>query len=327
MIAPMTVKTPKICQILAFFGFIAFGSPVISQQYVSIGTGSVAGVYYPAGGAICRLMNLARSTTGFRCVVDSTEGSIANINEIRAGNLEFGVVQSDWQFHAYNGSSIFSGPGAFTDLRAVFSIHPEPFTLVVREHQKINIFEDLRGKRVNIGNSGSGQRATLEVVLNAFDMTISDFSSWTDLTPDKMVEAICNDEIDALVYTVGHPATALTEATSLCDLRIVSVLGKPIDDLIAQNPFYRKVTIPSGTYKGNDDDAITFGVGATLVTTKDVPEVIVYTLVREVFDNIDDFRRMHPTFRNLNEIEMISDGLTAPLHTGALKYYRERGWK
>ena len=299
--------------------------PFISQQYVSIGTGSVTGVYYPAGGAICRLMNLTRKNTGFRCIADATQGSVANIEALRGGEIQFGVVQSDWQFHAYAGSSIFAGKGAFEELRSVFSLHPEPFTVLVRAETNIDAFEELKGKSVNVGNASSGHRYTLEVVLDAFDMTIADFD-WTELPDEKASEAICKGEIDAAIFTIGHPSTTITEATYNCDLRLVSVLGEPIDDLIANNPFYREATIPAGIYRGIDVDVTTFGVGATLVTTKDVSENIVYTLVRQVFDNIDYFRRMHPSFRSLNEIEMISDGLTAPLHTGVLKFYRERGW-
>jgi TRAP transporter TAXI family solute receptor len=297
------------------------------QQFISIGTGGVTGVYYPTGGAICRLVNKNRKEHGIRCSVESTGGSVYNINTVRAGELEFGVAQSDWQYHAYNGTSKFKDQGAFEGLRAVFSVHPEPFTLIVRDGTGIGGFADLKGKKVNVGNPGSGQRATMEVVMDAFGLTMDDFALAAELKGSEMAQALCDGKIDAMIYTIGHPAAAVTEAATTCDVQLVSVEGAPIDKLIADNPYYRTATIPGGMYKGTDNDVSTFGVGATFVSSADVPENVVYTVVKGVFDNFSDFKALHPAFANLKEEEMASDGLSAPLHPGAEKYYKERGWK
>ncbi len=296
------------------------------QRFISIGTGGVTGVYYPTGGAICRLMNKVRRDTGIRCSVESTGGSVYNINTVRSGELEFGVAQSDWQYHAYNGTSRFADQGPFTDLRAVFSIHPEPFTLIVRADSGIKNFRDLVGRKVNVGNPGSGQRATMEVVMDAFGIKMSDFALAAELKGSEMAQALCDGNIDAMIYTIGHPAAAITEAATTCDVNLIDVTGAPIDKLIADNPYYRKAVIPGGMYRGNDKDVTTFGVGATLITSAKVPDDVVYTLVKSVFDNFDDFKALHPAFRNLKESEMITDGLSAPLHEGAVRYYKERGW-
>ncbi len=297
-----------------------------AQQFVSIGTGGVTGVYYPTGGAICRLVNKDRKEHGIRCSAESTGGSVYNINTVRAGELEFGVAQSDWQYHAYHGSSKFADQGPFEKLRAVFSVHPEPFTVLARKDSGIAKFEDLKGKKVNVGNPGSGQRATMEVVMNAFGLKMSDFAVAAELKGSEMAQAVCDGKIDVMVYTVGHPAAAITEATTTCDLNLVNVDGPPIEKLIADNPFYRMAVIPGGMYSGNDKDTTTFGVGATFITSADVSDKVVYTVVKAVFDNFADFKKLHPAFANLKEAEMIKDGLSAPLHPGALKYYKERGW-
>lgn len=305
---------------------IGGGSAFAQQQFFSIGTGGVTGVYYPTGGAICRLVNQNRREHGLRCSVESTGGSIYNINTVRAGELEFGVAQSDWQFHAFNGTSRFEDAGAFEDLRAVFSVHPEPFTLIVPGDSEVQNFEDLRGLRVNVGNPGSGQRATMEVVMGAYGIEMSDFSVATEFQGSEMAQALCNGQIDAMIYTVGHPAAAITEVSTTCDARLVNVTGPEIDQLIADNSYYRTATIPGGTYRGTDEDVTTFGVGATFVSSAAVSEEVVYTVVKGVFDNFSDFTGLHPAFANLTEEAMISDGLSAPLHDGALRYYRERGW-
>lgn len=298
----------------------------MAQEFITIGTGGVTGVYYPTGGAICRLMNKNRKESGIRCSVESTGGSVYNINTIRDGELEFGVAQSDWQYHAYNGTSKFKDAGPFEGLRAVFSIHPEPFTVVARADSGIRTFDDLKGKRVNIGNPGSGQRGTMEVLMEAMGWTTDDFALATELKAAEQSAALCDNQIDAMVYTVGHPSGSIQEATTSCDSVLVNVTGPAVDKLVAENPFYRYATIPGGMYRGNPDDVKTFGVGATLVTSDKVSEDAVYWLVKSVFDSFDDFKKLHPAFANLKEEEMIRDGLSAPLHPGAVKYYKERGW-
>ncbi|KMQ75451.1 TAXI family TRAP transporter solute-binding subunit [Marinobacter subterrani] len=295
------------------------------QQFVTIGTGGVTGVYYPAGGAICRLVNMDRKEHGIRCSVESTGGSVYNLNAIRQGELDLAVAQSDWQYHAYNGTSQFKDDGPNKELRAVFSLHPEPFTVVASKASGIKTFEDLAGKRVSVGNPGSGQRATAEVLMNEMGWTLDKFSLAAELKAAEQSQALCDGNIDAFFYTVGHPSGAIKEATTSCDSVIVEVDNPASQKLIKENPYYRKAIIPGGMYRGTDEDVATFGVAATLVSSTDVPDEVVYQVVKAVFENFDSFKRLHPAFANLDKTEMVSDALSAPLHPGALKYYKEAG--
>ncbi|MGP4845837.1 TAXI family TRAP transporter solute-binding subunit [Marinobacter sp. 1Y8] len=295
------------------------------QRFVTIGTGGVTGVYYPAGGAICRLVNKDRKEHGIRCSVESTGGSIYNLNAIRQGELDLAVAQSDWQYHAYNGSSEFEKDGPNKKLRSVFSLHPEPFTVVARKDSGIKNFEDLKGKRVSVGNPGSGQRATAEVLMKEMGWDMSAYSLAAELKAAEQSQALCDNKIDAYFYTVGHPSGAIKEATTSCDSVLVNVDNAATKKLVADNPYYRVATIPGGMYRGNDDDVTTFGVAATVVTSADVPEDVVYEVVKAVFENFDSFKRLHPAFENLKKEEMASDALSAPLHPGAVKYYKEIG--
>ena len=308
--------------------FLAGGSleAKAQQTFVTIGTGGVTGVYYPTGGAICRLVNKGRKDHGIRCSVESTGGSVYNLNAIRGGELDMGVAQSDWQYHAYNGTSKFKDQGPNKDLRAVFSVHPEPFTVVARADAGIKEFADLKGKRVNIGNPGSGQRGTMDVVLGALGWTTGDFSLASELKSSEQAQALCDNKIDAMIFTVGHPSGSIKEATTSCDSVLVNVTGAAIDGLVNDNSFYRKATIPGGMYKGTADNVTTFGVGATFVSSSAVAEDTIYNVVKAVFDDFEDFKRLHPAFKDLKETEMIKDGLSAPLHDGAAKYYKEKGW-
>ena len=295
-----------------------------AQKFVSIGTGGVTGVYYPTGGAICRLVNKGRKKHGIRCSAESTGGSIYNINTVRAGELEFGVAQSDWQYHAYNGTSKFKDKGAFKDLRAVFSVHPEPVTIIASDRSGIKNISDLKGMRVNIGNPGSGTRGTWEVMEEAMGWKRSDLKLAAGMKSAETGAAVCDDKLDAYFWLVGHPSALTQESLATCAAHLVNATGPAIDKLVAENSYYRTATIPAGMYN-NKSDIKTFGVGATFVTSAKVPDDVVYILVKAVFDNFDQFKKLHPAFRHLDPKQMIKDSLSAPLHAGAVKYYKEAG--
>ncbi len=303
------------------------GTSVVAKETIRIGTGGKTGVYFPTGGAICRLVNRGAKTHGIKCNVESTGGSVYNLKTIRGAGLDFGIAQSDWQYHSFKGTSRFKEDGPYDELRAVFSVHPEPFTVVARADSGIKTFDDLKGKRVNIGNSGSGQRATLDVVLAAKGWTLADFSETTELKSAEQSRALCENKVDAMIFTVGHPSGSVKQASTRCSTVLVDVSGPAIDKLIADNPYYRTAKIPGGMYKGTDGDTVTFGVGATLVTSAKVSEEVVYTVVKSVFDNLKRFKRLHPALKILVAEEMIKDGLSAPLHDGAKKFYKEQGWQ
>ncbi len=316
----------KLTVVMLTAVFVCIGVvDALATQYVTIGTGGVTGVYYPTGGAICRLVNQTRKEHGIRCSVESTGGSIYNLNTIRAGELDMGVAQSDWQHHAYHGTSKFEEQGPNKDLRAVFSIHPEPFTVVARTDSGIKNFKDLKGKRVNIGNPGSGQRGTMEIAMAAMGWTNDDFKLASELKSAEQSQALCDNKVDAIVFAVGHPNGSISEATTSCDSVMVNVTGPAFDKLIADNAYYRTATIPGGMYRGTATDTTTFGVGATFVSSTKVPDEVIYQVVKAVFDNFEDFKNLHPAFANLKPEEMIKDGLSAPLHNGAIKYYKEAG--
>jgi TRAP transporter TAXI family solute receptor len=324
------MKKACILGLALTFGLVLFmgasSAPVQAETtFVTIGTGGVTGVYYPTGGAICRLVNKTRKEHGIRCSVESTGGSVYNLNAIANGELDMGVAQSDWQYHAYNGTSKFADQGANKDLRAVFSVHPEPFTVVARADSGITVFADLKGKRVNVGNPGSGQRGTMEVVMKTLGWTMDDFKLASELKSAEQSAALCDNKVDAMVFTVGHPSGSIKEATTSCDSIIVPVAGAKIDKLVQDNAYYRKAVIPGGMYRGTDTDTETFGVGATFVSSAKVPANVIYNVVKAVFENFDDFKKLHPAFANLKKEEMIKDGLSAPLHDGAMQYYKEAG--
>ena len=293
--------------------------------FVTVGTGGITGVYYPTGGAVCRQVNQHRQVHGLRCSVESTDGSLFNLRAIRAGDLDLGLAQSDWQFHAWRGTGAFEVDGPFPELRALFSLHAEPLTVLARADSGIHGLSDLRGRRLNIGNRGSGQRATTLVLLQALGWQAPDFASLLELASIEQAAALCAGRIDALAFSVGHPNGSIKEATSTCDARLVPVAGPVVDTLVAEHPYYSPQPVPGGLYRGNEADVPSFGVVATLVTSTRLPEDSAYAIVKAVFDDLPAFRALHPALAPLQPQTMIHDGISAPLHDGAVRYYKERG--
>jgi len=296
------------------------------QKYITIGTGGVTGVYYAAGGAICRLVNKDRKSHGIRCSVESTGGSVFNINTIKAGELDMGVAQSDVHYNATNGLAQFKDGGAYRELRAVMSLHPEPFTVLSRKELNIKTFTEFKGKKFNVGNPGSGTRASMEELLGAMGWKMSDFGLASELKADEHGPALCDGKIDGFFYAVGHPSANIQDPTTTCGAKLVALTGPAVEKLVKEKPYYAKATIPGGLYPNNPQVTETYGVLATFVSSTKTPPETIYVVVKAVFDNFDEFKKLHPALANLKPEAMVKDGLSAPLHAGAVKYYKEKGW-
>ena len=306
--------------------FAAAPTAHAQQKFITIGTGGVTGVYYAAGGAICRLVNKDRKAHGIRCSVESTGGSVFNVNTIRAGELDMGVAQSDVHYNATRGLGAFKDAGAFGELRAVMSLHPEPFTVLSRKDANIKSFAEFKGKKFNVGNPGSGTRASMEELLGAMGWKMSDFSLASELKADEHGPALCDGKIDGFFYGVGHPSANIQDPTTTCGAKLVSLTGPAVDKLVKERPYYAYASIPGGLYPNNPQETKTYGVLATMVSSSKIPADTVYAVVKAVFDNFDEFKKLHPALAVLQPQAMIVDGLSAPLHEGAARYYKEKGW-
>jgi hypothetical protein len=323
-------KTWILCIALVIGIGLTFGPAPQAQaatKFVTIGTGGITGVYYPTGGAIAKIVNKKRKEYGIRCTVESTGGSVFNVNAIMSGDLEFGIVQSDRQYQAINGLAEWKEKGPQKDLRAVFSIHPESITLVATVESGAKDIRDLEGKRVNIGNPGSGQRQNSIDALNAVGINWEEDIIAESVKAAEAPGLLQDGRLDAFFYTVGHPSGAIKEATAgATKVRFLSI--KNIDALLDKNPYYAKSYVPVDLYPGavNEENVDTFGVKATFVTSAEVPEEIVYAVTKEVFQNFAEFKKLHPAYQVLTKEGML-EGLSAPFHPGAIKYYEEAGLK
>jgi TRAP transporter TAXI family solute receptor len=294
-----------------------------AEKFITIGTADELGVYYPAGGAICRLVKRGLQEHGIRCFVEPSGGSIDNLAALRRDRQDLALVQSDWAYDAYHGRGAFKKPNP--KLRFVFSLHTEAFTVLVRADSPIRRFRDLKGKRVNLGDNGSGGYPLMEKLMKVEGWSKNSFRALTDIKASEQAKALCENKTDAVIYVAGHPNGAVQEAATLCKTRLVPVAGPEIDRMIAANPYYYKITIPAGMYRGTSDTVQTFGVKALLLATSDVDDSTIYHVVKAVFDNLDNFKTLHPVFSLLKQENMIHNDIGIPLHPGAVKFYRESG--
>lgn len=313
--------------IFILVGVILFrGQSDKDLTFVTIGTGGVTGVYYPTGGAISRMINKKMDEYKIKATVESTAGSVYNVNAVVNGDLEFGVVQSDRQYQAWHGLAEWKDKGPQKDLRSIFAIHPESIVLVASARSEIKSVMDLKNKRVNLGNPGSGQLQNSKDAIATFGLTEKDIKA----EYVKAVEApglLQDERIDAFFYTVGHPSGNIKEATSgRIKVRLIHLTGNPIDTLVKKYPYYTKAVTPIKFYPSslNKEDVPSFGVKGTFLTRKNLDEEIVYNITKEIFNNLSEFKKLHPAYEVLNKKNML-EGLSAPIHRGALKYYKEAG--
>ncbi len=304
-------------------------SPGAFAADLLIGVGSGAKVHANVGRAICRQVQQANEE--ITCETFGIEGRdaaepLAVLSSIRTGAIEFGLVTSDWQNYAVQGS----GPVEFMDvkfdnLRSLFSLQSEAFTLIARRDSGIDSLDDLAGKRVNIGNPGSRQRAIMDMVMKAKGWTRDSFQLVDELNASEQPLALCHNRVQAMVLTVAHPNALLAKTLKLCDAKVVEVTGAEIEKLISDNLSFSNTDVPSGAYEAMGKSVRTFGLTVTAVSSTDIDEDLMYRVTRSLFDDLDGFKRLHPALGKLQADRMMTDGLSAPLHLGAQRYYRERG--
>jgi TRAP transporter TAXI family solute receptor len=316
---------PVFLALAAVVFAVATSAPVAAQTeseaFASIGTGQMNGVYYPVGKAICQIINRDLRTHGVRCSPEATPGSVYNIGALKSGELEFAIVQSDVQFAAYHGDERWTG-SAFPHLRSVFSLYPEPVTVMARADAHIKELADLAGRRMNVGSQGSGTRATWDAVEAALGWNNQQRIRPAELRAKASIAALCSGGIDVNLMIIGHPSSLVRSQLDACAANFVAVAGPAIDKLIHDRPYYEREIIPARDY-GAGSDVPTFGGAATLVTSASVDARMVAVIAKEVLTHLGELRTLHPALAGLKAAEMVKDGLTAPLHPGAAKIYKE----
>jgi uncharacterized protein len=315
---------------LAVAGMVAFTGAAAAQEtkFVNIGTGGIGGDFYPSGGYICNLLNKGRKEFGYniRCTVESTGGSVANLRAIQAGELSVGMSEADSQFASWNGTGSFEQVGANKDLRYLFALGADVLHVVTRKDTGIETFADLKGKVVNTGNVGSGTESLVQVSLEAYGTTPEDyFGQITKLTSREQAQALCDGKIDAFIYPVAVSGASIAEATNTCEAKIVSWDDESITTMLDGVGYFSPITIPAGTYRGQENDRTTWGLPATVLASADADDEVIYNLVKSVFDNFEDLKKQSSIYTGATREGAVSAGRSVPYHPAALRYYKEVG--
>ena len=309
-----------------FFKSLLIGilsTQLFSSEFITIGTGSVTGIYYTTGGAICRLVNKYKNDSSIKCSIESTEGSLYNLNAVNNKDLDFSIVQSDILYQASNNKNHFKN-SSYSKVKSIMAIYPELLTLVTKKDANINNLMDIKGKRINLGNSGSGKETTALTLFNEIGLNKSDLKEAASYSASEMSEALKDNKIDGYFYMVGHPTSTIKDTSSTVSIKIIPIENEITNSLIKKYPYFAKANIPAGIYKGQNDEIPTFGVKAVLVVNENVNDKIVYAVVKAILENFDEFKKLHPAYSNITK-ESLFEGLSAPLHEGAKKYYEEIG--
>jgi len=312
-----------LCSLVVVLGLAVTAPQAMAKQDVLFGGAAITGVYYQVALQISNMMN-KHASDKYNYIGRPTGGSVFNINAIDRGAFDFAVAQSDRNWQGFNGAADWEGK-PLAGLRSVFSMHPETVMLVTNKAAGIKTVADLKGKRVNIGNPGSGQRGNAEDVLRIYGLDFNKDFSAEALQQAEASRALVDQKIDAFFYTVGNPSAAIEEPAQSVELDMIPLNSDALKAFVAEHPYYIMTTIPAGTYKGIDKDVETYAVTATVITNESVAEEVVYDMVKTVFENLDELKASHAAFRVLDPKEMLQ-GLSAPLHPGAEKYYKEKGW-
>jgi TRAP transporter TAXI family solute receptor len=291
-----------------------------APRVIVIGSAPVAGTFFPAAGALCREINRLQEVNGLRCLVQETEGSQENLQRLAEGTLDLAIVQSDWVYHAVNGSAEgLTGP--FEALRALVLLQPQVFTLVAGAKSGVLSLADLPGKRVAIGPAGTGLNALSRSLLQQLGL---ESVVPVELPVETQVAALCAGEVDAFLLPVAHPNGAVAEAIDRCGALLIGIEGEAVNQLVVSWPFYTKAAVPAGAYRALGDPVNSFGLVTTLVATSALSEDDAYAILTALFDQLDDFRLQHPTLQALTPESMSGAGFSAPLHPAAERFYQDR---
>ncbi len=323
----MTFASRFACALGAIVLFLSAPQATAADSIsLNIGTGSPRGVYYPTGRAICRMLEAygRAQRKDYACQARESLGSVANLQGLAEGQIDLGIVQSDTHYQAFKGIRKFQDK-PITELRSMFSLHAESFTIVARANLGARRLRDLKGRRINVGKKGSGPRETFLELMASMGWDANEFGGFTQFGTRDQVKALCDGRTDVITYVVGHPASAIREALQDCNTNLISVYGPGVQALLKKWPYYRDAQTPAGLYRGTTTDIRTFGLSATLVTTTKLDADTAYAITAAIFGHLSKFRSMHPALKYLSDAEMVRDSLTAPLHEGALRYFRENG--
>lgn len=317
------MKKRILCAVvmLLFASTLLYGPGTASAQTrLLIGTGGLAGVYYPIGGAIAKI--ITSKVKGIEATVQTSAAGMENLRLLSLKEIDMGLVQNSDAYNAFNGKMFFQGK-PIMNIRGIAVLYPQPVQIVVRADSGIKSFYDLKGKRVGVGAPGSGEETTFRRLLSVYKMSYDDIDEKLISLAEQAAQ-FKDRHIDAMWYVAGVPTSGILDVSSVLSIRLVPITGKERDALIAMDPYFIKSVVMKGTYPGMTEDVETIASPAYLICLESLKEDDVYRMTRAIFENLKDLAASHKQGENVR-LETALLGSTIPLHPGAEKYYKEKG--
>lgn len=309
--------------LLAAVPALASAPSSAKEKFVALGTSSQSGVYYPVAQGICGLINGGRDEHLVRCLANTTGGSIYNIQAIATGELDFALTRAGLAYEAYRGIGEFEAYGANPKLRSMSVLYSQPLSVIVKQDSDVKTFLDIVGKRINIGNLGSGKRELAEMMLELMRWTSKDFAEVHELNTSRMGKAFCEDKVDVLIEAIGIPSKFLDDMINGCKGRFVDIPKNVVDAVRLKGPYYEPGVIPAKLYPIHKKDVQTFNVNVVLVSSTDTSAETIYTITKTMFEKFPLLQKTHAVFANMTPKSMVEQAEYIPFHEGALRYYRE----
>lgn len=295
------------------------------KQFVTVVTGSTGGTYYPVGTIFSTLWNEKLGDQGVVASVQSSGGSVENLNMLKNGEAQMGIAMANLTLFAYEGSGKFEG-NQFEDVRFVTALWPDVTQFVVTENSGINTVSDLKGKSFNVGGAGSGTEYSSKVILDAVAGISFDDITAEHLGYFEASSAMQNAQIDGMNAEGGIPLSAVSEvAASKTAVKLLEFTDAEYEKIKNVAPYYGQFTVPANLYAGIDKDIQTVGIKSTLITSATMDEEVVYNLVKEIYENHDAIKGDHKALEVVTIEEALNGLPPVPLHQGAIKYYEEKG--
>lgn len=290
-----------------------------AETNIKLATGGTSGTYYAFGGVVAQAVTGA---TGIKFDVQSTGASKANIGLLADGEVDMAIVQNDVMDYAYNGTDLFEGEKT-DNFNAMAAMYAEVCQVVANPSAGIETIADLKGKRVSVGDAGSGVEFNAKQILEAYGVTFDDIEK-QNLSFGDSANAMKDNKIDAFFCTAGAPTTAIMELASTNDVKILNIEGEQARSLISEYPFYTAYTIPKDTYKGMTEDATTVSVKATFIVSPELSEDVVYNITKAIFEGKEEITEGHAKGAEIDPAYAV-EGVSVPFHPGAEKYFKEIG--
>ena len=303
----------------ALLMFSACSKANAQKDYI-LATGGTSGTYYPFGGAIANIWNT--KIDNMNVTAQATGASAENLRLINKGEAEFATVQNDVMDYAYHGTDMFAGE-KLENVMTIGTMYPEVVQIAASKASGIKSISDFKGKRISVGDAGSGVEFNAKQILEGYGLSFDDIKK-SNLSFKESAEGLQNGTLDACFITAGVPNSALQELAFTAGLILIPVDGETADKICQKYGFYTKTVIPADTYKGTESDTAALAIKATLAVSSKLDEEIVYEMTKALFENLDELAQGHAKGKEVSAEKAVT-GVSVPFHPGAKKYFKEIG--